>query len=283
MRKAAEIDGRLVAEVKDAESLPLPPLAERVDIYDPAAEEVRVFCDGILVKAQKPTHEKRGDPPVAKVEKRHETDIILFQRPEGGFPVRVATTDGNVSLPQITSAFLRREWHGRLTPLPIVAITDGATKIRSDLKPVFGDNVTIILDWRHLSKKVNELMSMVAHSRVREQLERTELGRLWTGQTAEALTFLSTVKARNQIAYAKLVGYLEKHQSEIIDYERRSRIGKPIGSGRMEKAVDQVIGIRQKDNGMSWSATGSRSLAHLTMEQLNDEWDELWPDLAKAA
>jgi hypothetical protein len=59
------------------------------------------------------------------------------------------------------------------------------------------------------------------------------------------------------------VTYLEKHQAEIIDYGRRQRAGKPIGSGRMEKGVDQVIGVRQKHKGMSWSPTGSKALGIL--------------------
>ena len=45
--------------------------------------------------------------------------------------------------------------------------------------------------------------------------------------------------------------YLDKHQAEIIDYDRRKQAGKPIGSDRIEKAVDQVIGHRQKRKGMS--------------------------------
>ncbi len=63
--------------------------------------------------------------------------------------------------------------------------------------------------------------------------------------------------------------YLEKHATEIIDYERRAAVGKAIGSGRMEKAVEQVIGRRQKDQGMSWTKTGSRALALLQVAELN--------------
>lgn len=54
-----------------------------------------------------------------------------------------------------------------------------------------------------------------------------------------------------------------------IDYERRQTAGKTIGSGRMEKAVDQVIGYRQKDRGMSWTQAGTRALALLQVDALN--------------
>ena len=44
----------------------------------------------------------------------------------------------------------------------------------------------------------------------------------------------------------------------------------------MEKAVDQVIGIRQKDNGMSWSKEGSHGLGILKIAELNGMWNQLF-------
>jgi hypothetical protein len=75
---------------------------------------------------------------------------------------------------------------------------------------------------------------------------------LWHGRPDVALTYLRReVQAKNPEALAALMTYLEKHREEIIDYGRRQRAGKPIGSGRIEKGVDQVIGVRQKHKGMS--------------------------------
>ena len=71
------------------------------------------------------------------------------------------------------------------------------------------------------------------------------------------------IKARNPEKLNELITYFNKHQSEIINYARRSQAGKTIGSGRMEKGVDLVIGHRQKHKGMSWRASGSRALAIL--------------------
>jgi len=68
---------------------------------------------------------------------------------------------------------------------------------------------------------------------------------------------------------------LEKHQLEIINYERRTQIGKSIGSGRVEKAVDQVIGQRQKHKGKSWRPQGSRALDYSKLE-LNRQWHQFW-------
>jgi hypothetical protein len=160
-----------------------------------------------------------------------------------------------------------------------VAITDGARKIRQDLATLFGERLpVIILDWYHLAKRVYEHLSMIAHNRSqRETLQHDLLGLLWHGQTEEALTALSGVSPRNSKAHSELLGYLQKHQSEIIDYARRALTGKPIGSGRMEKAVDQVVGMRQKKKGMSWSQIGSHALALLKMAELNGLWQQLFP------
>src|SRR3990172_11496970 len=75
---------------------------------------------------------------------------------------------------------------------------------------------------------------------------------------------------------AELITYLEKHKVEIIDYGKRQKAGKTIGSGRMEKGVEQVIGYRQKKKGMSWSQKGSKSLGILKVAELNNKWEELW-------
>jgi len=40
-----------------------------------------------------------------------------------------------------------------------------------------------------------------------------------------------------------LLTYLKKHDSEIVDYRRRQQAGKTIGSGRVEKGVDVVVGL----------------------------------------
>ncbi|MDX2242175.1 MAG: LuxR C-terminal-related transcriptional regulator [Leptolyngbyaceae cyanobacterium bins.302] len=62
----------------------------------------------------------------------------------------------------------------------------------------------------------------------------------------------NTIKTpRNRETWQELLIYLDKHQHEMIDYDRRQKVGKPIGSGRVEKAVDQVIGHRQKHKGAS--------------------------------
>ncbi len=93
----------------------------------------------------------------------------------------------------------------------------------------------------------------------------------------QALEYLHTqVQPRNEEKLAELMGYLEKHRTEIIDYERRQQSCKRIGSGRVEKGVDQVIGHRQKGKGTSWRPKGSKALAILKILELNGQWQQTW-------
>jgi hypothetical protein len=282
-RKAGEIDARLRQQVQEAASLAPVALLEQVNIYDPSAEEVSVLTDGVLVKAQKSNHERHPVPKRKRLRHYHSTNVLLFQSRSGRYRYLMGSTDGSVSLTQVAQAYLRQEWAGRTTPLPVVVLSDGATQIRSDLLALFGISVTIILDWFHLQKRVYEQLCKCAFNRFqREGWEEIVLAHLWRGRTDAALEFLKALTVRNEPARRELLTYLQKHHGEIIDYDRRKSIGKPVGSGRMEKAVDQVVSMRQKNKGMSWSKKGSQSLAQLTIAQLNNEWNELF-SLPKAA
>lgn len=240
-------------------------------LYDPACIEFVAMTDGIGVKAQKPTREKASEPRQAKVQKRHDTDVLILPRRDGSEEIVCEGLSDQWTLVEAAKAFLRQEWTTRT--LPVVALTDGAKSIRADLSALFGEigtGVRVVLDWYHPAKRVYQNLSMAAHSmKEREEWERQTLAFLWRGKVKEAKAFLAGLSARNTRTMADLIGYLDKHNGEIIDYERRKKAGKPVGSDRMEKCVDQVVGHRQKGKGMSWTQGGSQALALLRTAQLN--------------
>ena len=280
--RARQLDASVAEEVASASSLPMPSLAEHVDLYDKDAREVLLMVDAIGVKAQKPTRQREGQSRQPKPHKRHDIDVMLAQGRDGSMRYLVGSSDKKLSLVDVAGAHMRREWQEQTSAVPVVAISDGAAKIRSDLVALFGRCVPVILDWYHLEKRVYEHLSMAVHgSAEREALEQRVLGSLWHGDTDAALEILDAVKPRNASALTKLVTYLDKHRAEIIDYATRKSCGKRIGSGRIEKAVDQVVGMRQKKKAMSWSRSGSHALAVLKVAELNGEWQALWQmDLA---
>ena len=265
-------------------------VAEQVDWYDAEADEVLVLTDGIGVNQQKPTRSRSGAPqermlPTVRVN----IEDWLVERPGGGFAYLTAGIDAGgaetLSGAQQVQEYIVAHYGVYSAALPVVAISDGARTIRCQLERIFGQAVPLILDWYHLEKKVWDLMSMIARSKAeKESHVHALLGHLWRGRVTEALTYLRTeVVAKNQEQLTALTTYLEKHLTEIIDYERRQRMGKVIGSGRMEKGVDQVIGARQKGKGMSWSAVGSKALGILKVVELNGQWEQHWfPEQAAA-
>ena len=54
----------------------------------------------------------------------------------------------------------------------------------------------------------------------------------------------------------------KERREQIPCYALRSAWGLRISSNRVEKANDMVVSRRKKNNGMSWSETGSGAPAH---------------------
>jgi len=204
-----------------------------------------------------------------------QTDVVMLERKAGGFEYLTALIDDagdeTLSLPDLLRSRVIEDYGREKDPLPIVAITDGAKVIRQHLSGVFGAALMMILDGYHLSKKVRDLMSMIASTKLDKQRYITFISyHLWQGHIYTVLDYLkSKVEAKNEEKRVELISYLEKHKTEIIDYNRRKKAGKLIGSGHMEKGCDQVIGHHQKKKGISWQRIGSKSLGILKVVELN--------------
>lgn len=261
-----------------------------VEIYNPESKEILLFDDGIQVKGQKGSRQPRAKPGVefdSRSSRKSKTsavitDIVMLQKANTAFEYIAAPIDefgGELlSLASVVKAQVIKEYGSETSPLNLVAITDGARVIRQRLVSIFGTAVVVILDWYHLCKKLRGLMSMIAVDKIEKSKHlRFLLPQLWQGKTATALKYLRHhVAVKNQDKWQELIGYLSKHQLEIINYNRRSKAGKTIGSGRVEKGVDLTVGSRQKKKGMSWRSKGSRALCLLKVAELNGQWQQLW-------
>ncbi len=272
----------------------MPVVNASVDLYDAACREVVLLADAIGVKEQKAQRGRRRDEPAEGPQPQAAggwvyTDGMMVEQASGEFRHLVAGMDQQgqevVSLTEVVRANLSQEYGTAAEapttesqPIKVVVLGDGARAIRHQVLAIFGVLVTMILDWYHLKKKVGEFLSMIARNKAEKQAHRQRLlTELWQGRVGAAQDYLRTeVTARNEEKRQELLGYLEKHAHEIIDYGRRQQAGKRIGSGRIEKGVDQVIGQRQKKKGMSWSTKGSKALAILKVVELNQEWEQLW-------
>lgn len=286
--KAVEVSQRWAQAAEAQDGATAAPLRVNpgVDLYTAEVAEVRLFEDGIGVKAQKGWRAPLGDETAALEEadspKRVTTDVVMLERRDGRYQYLCEGMDDQgqplVTLEENVRRALQRDYGKHDGPLNVVSIGDGASTIRKSLQAIFGTTPAVILDWYHLDKKTRELMSMSARTKAdKERHLQVILGWLWAGQVDQALAYLGTeVEVRHHDKHKELIGYLDKHRHEIIDYGARQAVGKPIGSGRMEKGVDQVIGHRQKKKGMAWSAKGSKALAILKVVELNGQWQQLW-------
>lgn len=110
------------------------------EMYDGQIPEFVALTDAICVASQKPTREKagetRGETRGEKEAKRHDTDVFVLPCREGGELFFCEGLSEKWSCAAAVGAFLRQEWSGM--SLSVVAITDGAKKIRSDLSALFG-------------------------------------------------------------------------------------------------------------------------------------------------
>ncbi|MCH2247806.1 MAG: UPF0236 family protein [Crocosphaera sp.] len=264
-------------------------ISSEVDIYDPDSPEILMFDDAIGVKKQKENREKLEKKEIDESENISKasrkfiiTDVILLEKPSGGFKYITSPIDAQgkplIPLEEMVKYQINYYYENHEALLPVVAITDGASNIRKRLSKLGSKGITLILDWYHLCKKIRNLLSMISRNK-REKQEHSKnlLLYLWRGENTQAMNYLSTkIETKNQQKLEELKTYFKKHESEIIDYERRQKAGKSIGSGRVEKAVDLVIGHRQKRKGMSWSSLGSKALAILKVVELNGEWQQFW-------
>ncbi len=229
-------------------------------------KEILLFDDGIGVKKQKAhrlrlglkteqeeNRQKNQDVVINKSDSSQKkqkrktviTDIVLLQTPKGSFEDLISPIDNQgqalITLEEIVKYKLKYYYQNYEKPLPIVAITDGASNIRKRLNKLTCQGITLILDWYHLCKKLREFLSMIS----RNKAEKTEHSKflffnLWHGKIHEVLTYLKTqITARNQQKLDELITYITKHESEIINYELRRQTGKTIGSGRRSQGVDK--------------------------------------------
>ena len=102
---------------------------------------------------------------------------------------------------------------------------------------------------------------------------------LWYGLIDEAVVYLEkidtdSIKAMETLA--KLIEYLRRNKPYIPCYAVRKELGLCHSSAIGEKMND-LVSKRQKHNGMSWSKSGSVSLATITALKRNkkdDKWFE---------
>lgn len=285
LQKKTEESGRLMSKVQERRyqglQLSIPFVCQDIDLYNPESAETLLFEDGIVVKRQK---DVRKDQAYEKPTKRVQTDVISLAKPTSGYRYICPLFSDCLTMDDL----LRAEWSLIYQGIPqnLIVISDGAKNIRERLERVFNHRPQIILDWYHLKKKTGEFFSMMGLRKPQKETHiKTLLNYLWCGEYDQAYQYLkSSVKPRKDRTYKKeeLLQYLKKHKQEIINYDQRKKCGKTVGSGKAEATVNQVVGVRQKKKGSSWTPNGCKALAIIKTCQLNGEFDSFWEEQSAA-
>ncbi len=169
----------------------------------------------------------------------------------------------------------------------VTAISDGDPALPALVRSATGGPVEYILDWFHLSMRVQHVEQVMGGlcaleppplaplDRARIDVERLR-HLLWNGHHEKACEALGGIaswaedavvpnepaaeaKVRRLAARcAELRSYIESNEGALIDYGQRHRAGKPISTSRAEGTVNQLVSARMnKRQQMRWSPRGA--------------------------
>ena len=235
-------------------------------------ECVYISIDDVGVKHQKDTRKDGGTKDGRYVE----NTVIHIESKEGKYTI---TDIGMKNAFTLLVAFLFS--NNLLENRLIYFFTDGAQNIRSNIEAFFKPlcPYKLFLDWYHLEKRMNELLSMALRGTKEERhnIRYTLDQKLWAGNFEDAKTYLSGLDKKNIKNAGKLdeaIDYLTRKADYAACYALRKNLGYRNSSNQAEKDNDLVVANRQKHNGMSWSYDGSGALATITAISHNLETKE---------
>jgi len=169
----------------------------------------------------------------------------------------------------------------------VTAISDGDPALPALVRSATGGPVEHILDWFHLSMRVQHVEQVMRGLCALEPLPLAPLEQaqidverlrhlLWNGDHDKACEALGRIaswakdaivlnepgveaKARRLVARCtELRSYIESNEGALIDYGQRYRAGEPISTSRAEGTVNQLVSARMnKRRQMRWSPRGA--------------------------
>lgn len=258
--------GKVAKDITDAE----PPVCETL-----SSHPLTVFIDGAHIRCR-PEYQKRHlDVVVGKIETRD-----MCRR--FGLAPQAATSP---------AAQLRRDldalgWDDRR---PVTVISDGETALPNLLRGATNGQVKHILDWWHISMRVQHVENTIKGLVQRKDFPATTAifmtsaetlrWNLWHGKIQLAGTHLQWLivdcarlakydlavrdQARRVLARCHdLHSYLTNNMGSLANYGWRYRSGLPISTSRAEGCVDDIGNARMgQRRRMRWSPRGAHNVA----------------------
>ena len=202
-------------------------------------ECVYISIDDVGVKHQKDTRKDGG----TKDGKYVENTVIHIESREGKYTI----TDigmGNAFTLLVAFLFSNNLLENRF----IYFFSDGAQNIRSNIEAFFKPlcPYKLFLDWYHLEKRMNELLSMALRGTKEERhnIRYVLDQKLWAGNFEDAKTYLSGLDKKYVKNVKKLdeaIDYLTRKADYAACYALRKNLGYRNSSNQAEKDNDLVV------------------------------------------
>lgn len=273
-------------------------VAKNPVLYEQAAESVNISIDDVVVKKQKvarpgrretqngagnpaggdehepppPTQEGNGSTPRENGRKYVHNTVAHIQHEEKSYTVNGY---GVLAVLRIILGYLLNNGVLRYR---LQFFVDGQKTLQAAILGAFSwfTNMGLLLDWYHLEDKCKRQLSMAMKGKaIRNDVLEPLTRLLWYGMVEKAIAYLESLQddvIKNPDELRVLIGYFERNQPYIPCYEVRKRLGLRNSSNIGEKMNDLLVSGRQKHRGMSWSQTGSATLAAIEALKRNDEY-----------
>jgi hypothetical protein len=217
-------------------------------------DTIQLQADEVLTKSQQPG------------KKTNQTFTATLENTEGNCFYLVAKSSEQLIALVATHLTMLGLFAGKR----LEVISDGARWITEWIASFQDTEITRVLCWYHLRKRIYEAMGAVGLAKDRrKELEYEILGHLWQGELTQAVWILWGLRstARNPKRIDDLIGYLLRKKRWIVNYADRRSNGLWIASTRVEKWNDLAVATRCKHRGMSWTESGVMAIALYAAER----------------
>jgi hypothetical protein len=257
---------------------------ERADVaqnpvpYEQPGVRVDISIDDVVVKQQKRhrAHSESPDRSPDEEERSGRTDghttVAHLQHTEHAYCI---TGPGGPAVLRMLLGYL---FTNALLGSRLPFFVDGQKTLQAAILRAFSGlrNVGMILDWYHVEDKCARQLSLAMKGATLRNEALADLSTLLGyGRVDRAIPFLRNVPKTHLKKPAEirgLLGYLDRNRPYIPGYEVRKRVGLRNSSNLGEKMTDLLVSHRQKQKGMSWSASGSHAIAALAALKRNGEY-----------
>ncbi len=241
--------------------------------YESSDNTVNISIDDVIVKHQKEERKEENKSGGKSKEREYVHNTVAhIQSGELSYTIN---GEGVLFTLRIIIAFLL---NNKLLNKRLQFFVDGQKTLHMAIQAAFSwfSNMGIILDWYHLKDKCERELSLAMKGRqIRNEVLNHLMSLLWYGMVDKAKEYLNSLDSsliKNKDALERLINYIERNRPYIPCYEVRKRLGLRNSSNRGEKSNDLIVSDRQKHNGMSWSNSGSVTLATLSALKRNQEY-----------